>query len=73
MPRYLLQSQSTGRFLVPSLDDGTPEWVSSLLEAGGGVVRDYESAACMAVDWAEIGEVIRVVDLDRLGTSDDYF
>lgn len=72
MPRYLVQSQSTGRFLVPSMYDGSPEWVSSLLDAGGGVVSDYEMAACMAVDYAEIGEVVRVVDLDRLGTAEDY-
>lgn len=72
MPRYLVQSQSTGRFLVPSPDDGSPVWVSSLLEAGGGVVGDLGMASEMASDWCEVGESVRVVDLDRLGTSDDY-
>ena len=72
MARYLVQSETTGRFLVPSLEDGTPEWVSSLREAGGGVVRDFDTAACMAVDYSEIGEAVTVVDLDRLGTLEDY-
>lgn len=72
MPRYLVQSQSTGRFLVPSMEDGSPEWVVSLREAGGGVVGDYEAAACMAVEYAEVGEGVQVVDLDRLGTGADY-
>lgn len=72
MPRYLVQSLGTGRFLAPSMEDGTPEWVPSLREAGGGVVRDYESALAMASEYAEIGEAVQVVDLDCLGTSDDY-
>lgn len=72
MARYLVQSQGTGRFLVPSLDDGTPVWVLSLLEAGGGVVGDFAMASEMASEWCEVGELVRVVDLDRLGTSDDY-
>lgn len=72
MPRYLVQSASTGRFLVPSLDDGTPGWVLSLREAGGGVVADYGMAAEMAIEYADIGESVQVVDLDLLGTALDY-
>lgn len=72
MPRYLVQSASTGRFLVPSLEDGSPVWVLSLREAGGGVVADYLMAAEMAVEYAEIGECVQVVDIDRLGTARDY-
>lgn len=72
MARYLVQSEKTGRFLVPSLEDGMPEWVFSLREAGGGVVRDFDVAACIAVDFAEIGEPVAVIDLDRLGTAGDY-
>lgn len=72
MARYLVQSRTTGRFLVPSTVDGTPTWVAGLREAGGGVVPDYGMAAEMAVDHAEMGELVEVVDLDRLGTESDY-
>lgn len=72
MSRYIVQSQTTGRFLVPCLDDGTPEWVTSLREAGGGVISDFEAAAHMAEEYAEIGESIQIINLDRLGTFDDY-
>ena len=70
--RLLVQSLDTGRFLVPSLDDGAPVWVPSLREAGGGVTDDAETALELARDWAEAGERVQVVDLDRLGTADDY-
>lgn len=72
MPRYLVQSESTGYFLAPSIIDGTPEWVRCLREAGGGVVFDIESAQAMAVEYAERGESVVVVDIDRLGTINDY-
>ncbi|QTD44302.1 hypothetical protein [Ottowia testudinis] len=72
MARYLVQSLRTGRFLVPSMLDGCPEWICSLREAGGGVVGDVSSALDLASDWAEEGEPVCVIDLDRLGTSDDY-
>lgn len=71
MPRYLVQSCETGRFLVPG-GDGQPEWCTSLREAGGGVLLDYEQAADMAVEYAEVGEHVQVIDLDRLGTLKDY-
>lgn len=70
--RLLIQSQSTGRFLAPSLQDGQPEWVSSLKEAGGGVVSDLESAHQLVQDWCEPDDMPQLVDLDRLGTSEDY-
>lgn len=72
MPRYLVQNETTGRFLVPSMLDGQPEWVSFLREAGGGVLSDFECAQSMAVEYAERGECVSVVDLDRLGTINDY-
>ena len=70
--RLLIQSQSTGRFLAPSLVDGQPGWVASLKEAGGGVVRDVESAHQLVQDWCEPEDLPQLVDLDRLGTEADY-
>lgn len=70
--RLLIQSQSTGRFLAPSLQDGQPGWVASLKEAGGGVVRDVESAHQLVQDWCEPEDLPQLVDLDRLGTEADY-
>ncbi|MBT9443441.1 MAG: hypothetical protein IV087_16325 [Acidovorax sp.] len=70
--RLLIQSQSTGRFLAPSLDDGQPGWVSSLKEAGGGVVFDVESAHQLVQDWCEPEDLPQLIDLDRLGTEADY-
>jgi len=70
--RYLVQSLDTGRFLVPSLDDGTPEWVCSLREAGGGVVTEEEEALALGIEHAEQGERVQIIDLDRLGTANDY-
>lgn len=72
MPRYIVQSVETGRFLCPSLSDGQPEWVVSLRDAGGGVISDYEMACEMVVEYTEIGESARIIDLDILGTVDDY-
>lgn len=72
MPRFLVQSLETGRFLCPSLSDGQPEWVVSLRDAGGGVVDDAKEAWSMAVEYAEQGEPVQLIDLDRLGTANDY-
>ena len=69
--RYLVQSQATGRFLCPSLEDGQPEWVASLREAGGGVMGDLESAVHLAQD-CDFDDLPVVIDLDRLGTLNDY-
>ena len=70
--RLLIQSQSTGRFLAPSLEDGQPEWVASLKESGGGVVFDLESAHQLVQDWCEPEDKPQLIDLDRLGTEADY-
>jgi hypothetical protein len=72
VPRYLIQSASTGRFLAPSLTDGQPEWVASLREAGGGVVRDVETVHELVRDHCDFDDMPVLVDLDRLGTVDDY-
>jgi hypothetical protein len=63
---------NTGRFLVPSMDGNEPEWVPSLRESGGGVVSDMESAAQLFQDCCEFEDQAIVIDLDRLGTSNDY-
>jgi len=70
--RLLIQSLATGRFLAPSLEDGQPEWVASLREAGGGVVRDSESIVQLLQDHTEADDEAVVIDLDRLGTINDY-
>lgn len=72
MARLLIQSASTGKFLCPSLDGGEPVWVRSLREAGGGVLTDLETVAQLVADCCEFDDVPFVVDLDRLGTADDY-
>ena len=70
--RLLIQSQSTLRFLCPSLDGGEPVWVSSLREAGGGVVADVETAVQLVEDNCEFEDQPILIDLDRLGTANDY-
>lgn len=70
--RLLIQSQSTLRFLCPSLDGGEPVWVSSLREAGGGVVFDVETAVQLVGDNCDYDDQPILIDLDRLGTANDY-
>jgi len=70
--RLLVQCVETGRFLVPSPLGFEPEWVSSLREAGGGVMTDGERAVKLIHDYSEFDQSCIVVDLDRLGTENDY-
>lgn len=70
--RLLIQSLVTGRFLCPSLDGDEPVWVPSLREAGGGVVTDMEQAQQLFHDHCDSETGAIVVDLDRLGTLNDY-
>lgn len=72
MPRYLIQSTATGRFLCPALDGGEPVWVKSLREAGGGVVTDLDSIHQLIEDNCDFDDLPVVIDLDRLGTENDY-
>lgn len=62
MPRYVIQSGTTGQFLAPSFEDGQPEWVMLLREAG--VVDDLESCAQLIEDHTEPFHRLLVVDLD---------
>lgn len=70
--RLLIQSMDTGRFLAPSADGGEPVWVSSLREAGGGVLADAEAIAQLLQDHCDFEDQAIVIDLDRLGTANDY-
>jgi hypothetical protein len=72
MPRLLIQSMATGRFLCPSVEDGQPTWVPSLREAGGGVVRDADAIVQLLSDNTDPDDMAIVIDLDRLGTANDY-
>ncbi|MFM9928360.1 hypothetical protein VLK31_35700 [Variovorax sp. H27-G14] len=69
--RLIVQSLTTGKFLALSADDGQPEWVRSLGQAGGGVVDDPERAVQLVHDWADMDDQAVIVDLDVLGTADD--
>ena len=64
MPRYVIQSGSSGQFLAPSFDDGQPEWVALLREAG--ILEDLESCAQLIEDHTEPHDCPTVVDLDCL-------
>lgn len=64
MARYVIQSQFTGSFLAPSLDDGQPEWVVSLLEAG--VLDDIEHIQQIIDDHTEPFHLVKVIDLSTL-------
>jgi hypothetical protein len=62
--RFVIQSGTTGQFLAPSFEDGQPEWVMLLKEAG--VVADLESCAQLIEDHTEVFHRPQVVDLDEL-------
>lgn len=70
--RLLIQSMNTGRFLAPSMEGGEPVWVSSLREAGGGVVFEVDQAQQLFHDHCDFEDQAIVIDLDRLGTVNDY-
>jgi len=71
MPRYIIQSAATGRFLAPNAEDHQPEWVVSLRLAGGGVTDDLERVHQLIDDWADFDDMPQVIDLDVLGTDDN--
>ena len=70
--RLIVQSLITGRFLCAAMDGGEPVWVRSLREAGGGVVGDLDQAAQLLIDNTDSDDRAVVIDLDRLGTINDY-
>ncbi|MDB5965398.1 MAG: hypothetical protein JWQ72_1898 [Polaromonas sp.] len=70
--RLLIQSKTTGKFLVPASDGGEPVWVRSLREAGGGVVGDLDTVNQLVEDNCDFEDMPTLIDLDRLGTPADY-
>ena len=62
--RCVIQSGTTGQFLAPFFEDGQPEWVMLLAEAG--VMDDLESCAQLIEDHTEPFHRPQVVDLDDL-------
>lgn len=62
--RCVIQSGTTGQFLAPSFEDGQPEWVMLLSEAG--VLPDIESCAQLIEDHTEPFHRPQVIDLDDL-------
>lgn len=67
--RFVIQSGTTGQFLAPSFEDGQPEWVMLLAQAG--VVDDLESCAQLIEDHTEPFHRPLVVDLDDLWRGSD--
>lgn len=72
MARLLIQSRATGRFLAPDPDDNQPRWFVGLRQSGRGVMDDMERVAQLLQDHTEAEDLAQVIDLDRLGTSNDY-
>lgn len=64
MSRYVIQSQTTGCFLAPSFEDGQPEWVTRLSEAG--VLDDIEHIKQIVEDHTEPFHKPEVIDLGAL-------
>lgn len=62
--RYVIQSGFTGQFLAPSFEDGQPEWVMLLSQAG--VVDDLETCAQLIEDHTDPFHRVVVVDLANL-------
>lgn len=62
--RFVIQSGTTGQFLAPSFEDGQPEWVMLLKEAG--LVEDLESCAQLIEDHTDLFHRPQVIDLDEL-------
>jgi hypothetical protein len=71
MARFLIQSRASGKFLA-GLDGDAPIWVADLREAGGGVLDDMDAVTALVVDHCDFDEFPFVIDLDRLGTFNDY-
>ena len=72
MSRLLIQSTVTGKFLCPDLEGGEPVWIASLRDAGGGVFSDVEMVHQLIQDNTDYDDRAIVVDLDRLGSVNDY-
>lgn len=47
-------------------------WIASLREAGGGVFTDFDDVHQLVADNCEPEDQPILIDLDRLGTLNDY-
>lgn len=72
MARFLIQLRETGKFLCADPEGGEPIWVSNLQQAGGGVFEDEETAIQLIYDNCDFEDGPMLIDLDRLGTANDY-
>ena len=70
--RLVVQSKATGFVLIPSPEGDAPEWTNDLKRIGAGVVRDMEHAVQLVEDHTDFEHVPQIVDLDRIGTAEDY-
>lgn len=70
MPRFIIQSMNTGRFLAPVED--SIEWVKSLRDADSGVIVDPEAIQQLLDDYCSFDDQAIVIDLERLGTVRGY-
>lgn len=70
--RLVVQSKATGFVLIPSPEGGEPEWTNDLKRIGAGVVTDMEHAFQLIEDYTDFEHVAQIVDLDRIGTAQDY-
>lgn len=65
MPRFVIQSQASGKFLAPSLEDGQPHWVRSLRDGLDGAVDDVERAIQLVEDWCDFEDLPQIINLDE--------
>lgn len=72
MARFLIQLRESGKFLCPDPKGGEPIWVQHLNQAGGGVFADEETAIQLIHDNCDFEDGPMLIDLDRLGTVNDY-
>lgn len=64
MPRYVIQSRTTGSFMAPNAEDGQPEWVMLLSDAA--TLDDVETCVQLIEDHSEPFHRPQVIDLDDL-------
>jgi hypothetical protein len=70
--RLVIQSRLTGAVLVPSMDGSDPYWCTDLRQVGAGVLPSVDYVAQLIEDHCDPEMLPQVVDLDRLGTANDY-
>lgn len=69
--RYLIQSRTTGAFMVPD-HSGQPCWEMDLKKAGAGLLSDIENCFQIIEDHIDFDDQPQVIDIVRLLTDPDY-